>query len=86
MESLANNVKGRVHQKNLENFHEFLGGFTYIFTNNIYATKDYTDHNHRGLIQNKDIAVVKGEKVSSVVIIKNRIMQLNRKLCFMTIL
>ena len=37
------------------------------FDNNIYATKDYTYHNLHGRIQNKDIAVLKGDKNSSVV-------------------
>ena len=55
---------------NLEHFHEFLRGYTDIFNNNIYATKDYTYHNLRGLIQKKDIVVAKGDKDSSVVIMK----------------
>ena len=54
----------------MEHFHEFLRGYTDIFTNNIYATKDYTYHNLRGMIQNKDIVVVKGDKDSSVVIME----------------
>ena len=70
MESLADSVKGNIDHKNLEHFHEFLRGYTDIFTNNIYATKDYTYHSLRGMIQNKDIAVVKGDKDSSVVIKK----------------
>ena len=37
--------------------------------------KDYTSHNLCGMIQNKDIAVVKGDKDSSLVTIKkNQIM------------
>ena len=55
---------------NLEHFHEFLRGYTDIFNNNIYATKDYTYHNLRGMIQKKDIVVAKGDKDSSVVIMK----------------
>ena len=54
----------------LEHFHEFLPGYADIFTNNIYATKYYTYHNLCGMIQNKDIAVVKGDKDSSIVIMK----------------
>ena len=69
MESLAESVKGNIDHKNLEHFHEFLRGYTDIFTNNIYATKDYTYHNLRGMIQNKNV-VVKGDKDSSVVIMK----------------
>ena len=41
MESLADSVKDNIDHKNLEHFHEFLRGYTNIFTNNIYATKDY---------------------------------------------
>ena len=68
MEFLADSVKDNIDHKNLEHFHEFLRGYTDIFTNNIYATKDYTYHNLRGMIQNKDIVLVKGYKDSSVVI------------------
>ena len=70
MESLAESVKGNINHKNLEHFHEFLCGYTDIFSNNIYATKDYTYHNLCGMIQNKDIVVVKGDEDSSVVTMK----------------
>ena len=70
MESLADSVKGSIDHKDLEHFHEFLRGYTDIFTNNIYATKDYTYHNLRDMIQNKGIVVVKGDKDSTVVIMK----------------
>ena len=70
MESLAGSVKGNIYHKNLEHFHEFLRGYTDIFTNNIYTTKDYTYHNLRGLILNKDIVVVKVDKGSNIVIMK----------------
>ena len=35
--SLANNVD----HENVEQIHEFLHGYRYIFTTNLYATKDY---------------------------------------------
>ena len=70
IESLADRVKGNIDHKNSEHFYEFLCGYADIFTNNIYATKDYAYHNPCGMIQNKDIAVVKGDKDSSVVITK----------------
>ena len=57
MESLADSVKGNIDHKNLEHFHQFLCDYPDIFTNNIYATKDYTYHNLCGMIQNKDIVV-----------------------------
>ena len=70
MESLADSIKSNIHHKNLEHFHEFLRGYTDIFTNNIYATKDYTYHDLRRMIQNEDIVVVKRDKDSSAVIMK----------------
>ena len=70
MGSLAESIKSNINHKNLEHFHEFLHGYTDIFSNNIYATKDYTYHNLCGMIQNKDIVVVKGDKDSSVVTMK----------------
>ena len=63
MGALAESINGNIDHKNLEHFHELPRGYTDIFTNNIYATKDYTYHNHRVMIQNKDIAVVKGDKI-----------------------
>ena len=70
MEYLADNIKGNIYNKSFKYFHEFLCGYTDIFTNNIYATKDPNCHNLRGMIQNNDIVVVQGDKDSSVVIMK----------------
>ena len=70
MESLADSIKGNIDHKNLEHFHEFLCGYTDIFTNNIYATKDYTYYNLCCMIQSKNIVAVKDNKDSSVVKIK----------------
>ena len=70
MESLAEGAKVNIDHKYLEDFHEFLRGYTDILTNKIYATKDYICHNLRGMIQNKHIVVVKGDEDSSVVIRK----------------
>ena len=42
MEPLVDTVKDNMDHKNLEHFREFLRGYKDIFTNNIYATKDYT--------------------------------------------
>ena len=50
MESVADSIKRNINHKNLEHFHEFLHGYTDIFSNNIYATKDYTYHYLRGMI------------------------------------
>ena len=61
MESLTDSLKGNIDHKNLEHFHEFLRGYT---------DKDFNYHNLRSMILNKGIAVVKGDKDSSVVIMK----------------
>ena len=47
MEFLANNVIDNINKRNLEHFHEFLCGRTNVFTNYIYATKDYNNHKSR---------------------------------------
>ena len=65
MESLADSVKDNIDHKNLEHIYEFLRDYTDIFTKN-----DYTYHNLRGMIQNKDIVVVKGDNDSSIDIMK----------------
>ena len=54
---------------NLEHFHEFVSGYTDIFTNNIDATKICTYYNLRGMIQNTHIVVIKGDKHSSIVMV-----------------
>ena len=43
-----------------------------IFTNNIFATKQYTYHNLKDIIRDKDLMLLNGDKNSSVVI-RNRI-------------
>ena len=70
MESLADIIKDNNNHKNLEHFREFLRSYTDIFTNNIYAKKDYPYYNLRGMIHNKGVIVFKGDKDSSVVIMK----------------
>ena len=71
IESLADSVKGNIDHKDIGHFHELLRGYIDIFTNNIYAAKDYTYHSLRGMIQNKDIAVVKGDRDSGKIIMEN---------------
>ena len=41
-----------------------------LYGNNIYVTKYYIYNNLRGMIQDKDIVVVKGNKDYSIVIMK----------------
>ena len=71
MESLAVNVKGNIDHKYLEHFHEILRDQTDIFTNNIYAKK-HIYHIPCGMIQNKDILVVKDDKDSTIATMKKK--------------
>ena len=59
IESLAANVNDRINHTSLDFFLEFLRGYTNIFNN-----KSHTNHNLCGLIQNEEIVVVKGDKIS----------------------
>ena len=58
----------KVDQTDLENFHEFLRGYTDIFAKNVISTEDYTYKELKTLIQNKDVVIFKGDKDSSIVI------------------
>ena len=50
----------------MENFHEFLQGYTDIFRKNVISTEDHT---YKGLktIHNKGVVILKGDKDSSIV-------------------
>ena len=46
--------------------------YTDIFTNNIFATKDYTYHNLKDMIRDKDLVLLNGDNDSRVAVM-NRI-------------
>ena len=48
-----------------------LSAYTNIYTDNIIATKDYTNHNLKDIIRDGDLVFLNGDKDSSVVV-KNR--------------
>ena len=50
-------LKGNIDKKNLENFPEILRDYNHV------CTKDYTYYDQRGMIQNKDIGVIKRENI-----------------------
>ena len=68
-ETLAQRLSDSVEAHRLEEYHEFLRGYTNIFTNNVFQTNEYTYHNLKNLIWEKDVVVMKGNKDSSVVIL-----------------
>ena len=79
MEKVTERVENSLNQNQAENFHEFMHAYTDIFTNNVFATKDYTYHNLKDIIKYKDIVLLNGDKDSSDVIMirtnYNNIMQ-----------
>ena len=68
MESITYITSEKVDQKDLENFHEFLRGYTNIFAKNVISTEDHTYIELKTLIHNKDVVILKGDKDSSIVI------------------
>ena len=70
MESLAYSASKQVDPSQLENFHEFLRGYTYIFSKNVLSTNDETYKDLKNLIRNSDIGILIGDKDSSVVVMK----------------
>ena len=67
-ESLADKVTENLKSCKREDFHELLGAYVDIFTENIYATRDNTYKNLKRIINDANIAVVSGDKESYVVI------------------
>ena len=56
-ETLAQRTSDSIEAHRLEKYHEFLSGYTDIFTKNVFERKDYTYHNLKKLIQEKDIVI-----------------------------
>ena len=52
----------------MEEYHEFLRGYTVIFTKNVMKTRDFTYDNLKGIINNKNLVVLKGGQASGVVV------------------
>ena len=61
MESIAYIASEKVDQNDLENFREFLRGYTDIFMKNVISTEDLTYQELKALIHNKDVVILKGE-------------------------
>ena len=68
MELLAYSAFKQVDPSQLKNFHEFLRGYTDIFSKNDLFTNDETYKNLKKLIWKSDIVILRGDKDSSVVI------------------
>ena len=69
-ETLLHRAKDCIRHQNLEDFHEFLGAYTDIFTKNVYATKYLTHSTLKNNIKNYKLVVLSGDKDSCVVIMQ----------------
>ena len=77
LESLASSVNTFVPQECKEEFHQFIKNTTYKFLNNVYRTKDTIYHKTKVIRENRDIAILSGDKDSSIVMNKK---DYNRKI------
>ena len=73
MKSIAYIASEKVDENDLENFYEFLRGYTDIFAKNVISTEDHTYKELKTLIHNKDVVILKGDNDSSIVIMKKRV-------------
>ena len=69
MESLAYTAFKQVGPPQLQNFYEFLRGYTDIFSKNILSSNDETCKNLKNLIRKNDIVILRGEKDSKVMVL-----------------
>ena len=72
LETLAQQTSDYVEPDKLEEDHELLWAYADIFSNNIHNPKDYTYHDLKSLIKNKDINVLQGDKDSSIIIMDSK--------------
>ena len=67
-ETVADRITPYVENDSKEHFHEFLRANVDIFSKNVYSSSDDTYKKLLKLVKNKDIAVIPGDKDSSIVI------------------
>ena len=69
-EIVSHRISESINHDKLEDFHEFLRAYTDIFTKHIYATKDFTYKNLKNIIKDENVAILSGDKDSSIVIMQ----------------
>ena len=52
-EAVIEMIKNTINKEQAENFHEFMHGYTDIFTNNIFTKINYTYRNVTAMIRDK---------------------------------
>ena len=72
LETLAGQTLDCVEPGKIEEYHKFLLAYADIFSSNIYNSKDYTYHDLKSLIKNKDIKVLPVHKDSSIIIMDSK--------------
>ena len=72
LKSICQRVDKDIDQGMKEEFHVFLRGCTDIFIKNMNNTKDHTYSNLKGLIKNKNLCVLSGDKDSCVIIMNKQ--------------
>ena len=70
-EIVSHRVSKSINHDKLEDFHEFLRAYTDIFTKHICVTKDFTYKNLKNIIKDENVAILSGDKDSSIVIMQN---------------
>ena len=63
-------VSESIYYDQLEEFQEFLRAYTDVFTKHIYETKDFTYKNLKNIIKDENIAILSGDKYSSIVLMR----------------
>ena len=61
MERITEGVENCLDHDQLKNFHGFKCACTDIFTNNIFATKNFTYHSLKDMIRDKDLVLLNGD-------------------------
>ena len=72
MDLLAYIASKKVENIQLESFHEFLRGYTDMFSKNVLNNEDFTYKNLKSLIQDENIVILQGDKDSSVLIMDKK--------------
>ena len=68
MERITEEAENCLDHDQIKNFHEFKCACTDIFTNNIFATKDYICYSLNNMIRDKDLVRLNGDKDSSIAV------------------
>ena len=72
LEKLAQQTSDYVETGKVENYHKLFWAYANVFSSNTYSKKDYTHHDLKPLIKNKDIKVLQDDKNSFIIIMDSK--------------